>query len=602
VRARVFPLLIATTIVVGLPLMSRAPAEAATITVSYAAGHPDVIINGYGTPALGTFTLRDGDVDMVALCVEADSSHTTARDAYSLVPNRVTSPELDSLLWILGDGAALDADTATAAAALAWYYADAQRSLGVPVWADGTRAFGRITPVSPEPWDALARFSLAHPIGLRSGTADLDAAERRVAELHRQATALAGPWTLSADAAGHRVHLTGVNGAIANREVTFTVVAPGSGPVNLTATTGSDGWATPSLPDLPDGAAVTTTIAAPGVHREWDGAPGVQRMVTATTAPLTAAFEVAPAPRFVTVHKSSSDPAFAVAGAQFAVVGANGVVTTATTGADGVAIFPPIDPAATPGPYAVREVSAPPGLLVATADVPVANPSHDPDHATVVDIVDQPARAALRVRKVLSEPTGAPDMAGFEFTVRRDDGGFEDDLITADDGLTDAIALTLGSYEVCETASPAWASGLVDGGCLHIAIALGDLSRTEPVVYDYLNIVPTTTTTTTTTTSTTVASTTTGTTPAMAPLTTEPPLADTTTTTVAVAALPPVPSTPEPTTTRPAPRTLPRTGGGAGRLLDIGDIGFVAGVALIAITGLLPRSPGRETAGHEASR
>jgi hypothetical protein len=121
-------------------LVSRAPAEAATITISYAAGHRDVTINGYGTPALGTFTLRDADEETVALCVEADSSHTTIRDAYSLVPNRVSSPELDALLWMLGDGTALDANTATAAAALAWYYADAQRNIGVPVWADGTRA------------------------------------------------------------------------------------------------------------------------------------------------------------------------------------------------------------------------------------------------------------------------------------------------------------------------------------------------------------------------------------------------------------------------------------------------------------------------------
>ena len=33
-------------------------------------------------------------------------------------------------------------------------------------------------------------------------------------------------------------------------------------------------------------------------------------------------------------------------------------------------------------------------------------------------------------------------------------------------------------------------------------------------------------------------------------------------------------------------------------LLDLADIGFVAGVALIAITGLLPRRPERETAGR----
>ena len=220
---------------------------------------------------------------MVALCVEADSSHTTIHDAYALVPNRVTSPELDALLWMLGDGAALDADTATAAAALAWYYADAQRNIGVPVWADGTRAFARITPASPEPWDALARFSLAHPIGLRSGTTDLDGAERRVVELYRQAAALAGPWTLIADAAGHRVRLTGAQRRDRRPRGRRSRRRPRR---RAGERDGDDrrrrlGDADRS-PTCPTARTVTATVAAPGVHREWDGAPGVQRMVTAT--------------------------------------------------------------------------------------------------------------------------------------------------------------------------------------------------------------------------------------------------------------------------------------------------------------------------------
>ena len=579
---------------VALPLASRAPAEAATITASYAAGHRDVIINGYGTPALGTFTLRDGNEQMPALCVEADASHTTIRDAYALVPNRINSPELDVLLWLLGYGTTLDSDTATAAAALAWYYADAQRNIGVPVWADGTRGFARITPTSPQPWDALARYSLAHPVGLRSGTTDIDAAERRVLELHRQSTALAGPWALSPDPAARRVRLTGANGPIAGRQLMFTANAPGAAPAVVTATTDAEGWAVPSLPDLVDGATVAASLAAPGVHREWDGAPGVQRMVTATTAPVSTSFDVAPLPRYVSVHKSSSDPLFPVAGAEFAIVGTNGVVATATTDATGVATFPPLDPASTPGPYAVRELVAPPGLLVATTDVPVAQASHDPAHPTVVEIVDEPARAPVRVRKMLNEPDRSSDLGGFVFTVRRNDGGFEDEIVTGADGLTDPIALTLGDYEVCEAETPEWAFELVDGGCIHFSIALGDLSRSEPLVFQYLNIVPTTTSTTTTTT-TTAASTTT-TTKTTAPETTAPPVAEgtSTTTTIVVEAAPPAPTTSAPV----VPRTLPRTGGGAGRLLDLADIGFLAGVALLAITGLLPRRPERETAGR----
>lgn len=576
--------------------MCRAPVEAATITVAYAAGHRDVTINGYGTPALGTFMLRDGGNDMVALCVEADSHHTTARDAYSLVPNRVSSPELDVLLWLLGSGTGLDADTATGAAALAWYYGGAKRNIGVPVWADGSKAFAPVTPTSPEAWNALARFSLAHPVGLRSGVTDIDGAERRVFELHQQARALAGPWSLTADPAGRRVRLTGAAGAIAGRDVTFTIAAPGTAESSTTATTDAGGWATPTLPDLADGGTISATVSAPGVHREWDGAPGVQRMVTAITTTVSTTFAIAPVPRFVTVRKTSSDPAFTVDGAEFALLGANGVIANATTGTDGMASFPPVDPATAPGPYAVRELTPPPGLLASPSDTPVPAPSHDRAHPTVVEIADEPARVPVRIRKLFSEPIDAADLSGFVFTVRRTDGGLDDQVVTDVDGLTDTARLTIGDFEVCETTTPGWASGFEDGGCIHVAIALGDLGRTDPIVYQYLNIVPTTTAppTTTTTTAPTATITTTAITTTTVPPTTLPIIDATTSTVPVVEALPPAPTT---STTAP-PRALPRTGGGAGRLLGLADIAFVAGVAMIAITGLLSRRPERETAGR----
>jgi hypothetical protein len=211
----------------------------------------------------------------------------------------------------------------------------------------------------------------------------------------------------------------------------------------------------------------------------------------------------------------------------------------------------------------------------------------------VIEITDEPARVPVRVRKMFIEPIDTSDVSGFVFTVRRSDGRFDDEVVTGVDGLTDPIALTIGDYETCETATPDWASEYADAGCIHFGISLGDLGRTDPPVYQYLNIVPTTTTTTT---STTVSPTTT-----TSPPTTFPPSQpvdqQTTTTTAAptVDAMPPVAST---TTTLAAPRPLPRTGGGAGKLLDLADIGFLAGVAMIAITGLLPRRPGRETAGR----
>jgi hypothetical protein len=85
----------------------------------------------------------------------------------------------------------------------------------------------------------------------------------------------------------------------------------------------------------------------------------------------------------------------------------------------------------------------------------------------------------------------------------------------------------------------------------------------EPIVVDYLNIVPTTTTTTTTTAPTTL------------PVTTLPSVTPVVTT---------LPRSPIVT------GTLPRTGNGdaARQLLRWGDLGFVAGVASIAAAGLVP--------------
>jgi hypothetical protein len=289
------PLFVVGLVLVVLPLVpSERSADAATITAEYAKGHRSVVINGYGTPALGTFVLRDVDHDLLALCIEAADPHSNVADAYSPTPNQVDSGDLDTLLWLVGDGAGLDDDAATAAAALAWYYAGARRDFGPLVWSNGAEGFAPVTPLEPEPWDALARFDAGHPVGMRSSSGDLDAAEVRLAELHRQVNRLRGAWTLSADPGQRAVRLTGPGGAIAGTTVSFTVAGPSLQPITLTAQTDGDGWARPALPGLEGGATVSATVDSPGVHREWDGPGGIQRLVTATTATLVVSFDVAP--------------------------------------------------------------------------------------------------------------------------------------------------------------------------------------------------------------------------------------------------------------------------------------------------------------------
>jgi hypothetical protein len=254
-------------IVAASCLLGGAPSvQAATITASYEHGRDGVVINGYGTRAMGSFRLLDGDRTLLAWCVEADVPHVTQHGAYRSISPSVSSAELDALLWWLDREDSIDADTAVAAAALTWFYAGARRSIGPPVWSDGSRAFAPISPVSPELWDALPPFSLADPVGLIVPGTHLDAAERRVLELHRLAGQLAGPWELSIvtarDRASATVELRSPAGRLANQVIEVVVEVPGSAPLLRDATTADDGRAQIPLPDLPDGAVIRAAAAS----------------------------------------------------------------------------------------------------------------------------------------------------------------------------------------------------------------------------------------------------------------------------------------------------------------------------------------------------
>ncbi|HWL42633.1 MAG TPA: hypothetical protein VNQ73_06800 [Ilumatobacter sp.] len=291
----------ATTIVAGAMSLGLR-ADGATIVGEYAEGYRDVSINGYGTPGLGTFRLRDGDTTVVALCIEADVRHSTGPDAYVPVPNQSTSDELDVLLWWVGRHTPLDADTATAAAALAWYYTDAQRRGGGAVWADSARGWAPIGPLSPHPWDGpLPRYGLSFPVGLRSGTADLDAAEAKVAALHRGVQNLRGAWRIVWDTGAFVVTVAGQ--PIAGQPVQLTVLGPdGAELTHRTVLTDTAGRA--AVGDVPAGGTARGAIDTPGVHREWDG-PDIQRLATPGVAWLTAEF-AAPTPTTSTTTTSTT--------------------------------------------------------------------------------------------------------------------------------------------------------------------------------------------------------------------------------------------------------------------------------------------------------
>lgn len=460
--------------------------RAATVTAAYVPGHRDVIVNGYGTDGLGAFRFETGTGTPVrAWCLEADVAHAGGVDAYAEQTPTIRSAELDTLVWILQRSPDLDADTATAGAALVWYYAGARRDIGPPVWSDGSNGF---SPISPDGWDALPPLSLGHPVGLRAGGVDLDAAERRVAELHRRARAWRGPWAFVTAPAGG-VTLRGPAGPIVGATVRVDVTPTGGTTSSSTVRTGSDGGVPLSAPS--EGASISIRADSPGAHREWDGSGSTQRMATATNRVIRTSVQVAPVLRHVEVHKQSGDPTISASGAMFELRDADGLlVDEGRTGTDGRLRFDPVDPVRHRLPYRLVETRAPTGLAV-VGPVSITEASTDPARPTVVVVVDPPRLVDVVVRKRLTiDAVGPTDRSGFGFRLTRTTDGLVRTVTTRADGSTDPVGLALGTYAICEHAVPPWASGLVDPGCRSLTVGPADLERRSTIVVDYVNEVP----------------------------------------------------------------------------------------------------------------
>lgn len=196
-----------------------------------------------------------------------------------------------------------------------------------------------------------------------------------------------------------------------------------------------------------------------------------------------------PAGRFVRVTKTSSDPAFAVQGAQFQLVdggGAGAVLASATTNANGIADFPMIDPGAMTPPLVVRETVAPAGLAPA-ADVVVPMPlSVDVAAPTTVAVADTPVTRDMRIHKTLSDPSAGPgDLSGFTWSVVRSDGRQFGTYTSDASGFSPTFSVVAGTYHICETAAPTWWLSAL-GPCNTVAV---DLGATTTVEVDYLNVV-----------------------------------------------------------------------------------------------------------------
>jgi hypothetical protein len=181
---------------------------------------------------------------------------------------------------------------------------------------------------------------------------------------------------------------------------------------------------------------------------------------------------------FVTIDKRSSDPTIAVVGASFELADAAGaVIGTAAVDGNGDAVFGPIDVSTHPVPFTARETVAPVGLQLITSpqivgEVPYAY-STDAGQPTVVEVTDSPVLSTVRIRKLLSDPPAQPaDMSGFSFRVSRvSDHQQFGSITTTADGVTPAVQLPVGTYDVCETTMPLWAQAITDAvGCQRLAV------------------------------------------------------------------------------------------------------------------------------------
>ena len=144
--------------------------------------------------------------------------------------------------------------------------------------------------------------------------------------------------------------------------------------------------------------------------------------------------------------------------------------------------------------------------------------STDPDHPTLVNVVNEPIPHELTIQKrVVGAVPNSDDLAGFSFTIaRRGTTPPVATLITDAAGRTPVLPLPAGEYDVTETARPTWWPGeqpLPDPIEVSVPVDAG-----EPLVIEFENRYPTTTTTLAPT-------------PAPVPTTPPPPLPTTTTTT-----------------------------------------------------------------------
>lgn len=218
---------------------------------------------------------------------------------------------------------------------------------------------------------------------------------------------------------------------------TVSITAPGTHLSFVAESVSSDEEEASFLVGVPD-------VAIQKVLIPQYGAPYKLQSVTVTfDMPLGAA----------AVTKTSASTGAPLAGAVFELVSGNAVITTQTTGADGVARFENLQP----GVYTIREKSAPEGYLVSVpGEQSVTVTAGGTAHASFAN-----AEITGKIRVVKRDSLTREALAGAEFTVTRLSApagatGVGDSVVIVTDasGVAETGWLPWGRYRIEETKVP----------------------------------------------------------------------------------------------------------------------------------------------------
>ncbi len=221
----------------------------------------------------GAYKITVDGASVNAYCLEAEEP-SPHQENQVLQSNIHVMPEFDYLLYKYGETD--DRDRATAMKMLGYYYTQQMNSvLGQLIWSDSDNGYAPIDPNSSAFTLSITPFP----------ETDLTTARTMARDMFNEAAQMTGPWTITVDiddswaggAATATITLRSSTGAaIPNATVNLTYTNA-TGPATVTTNASGNASITLTPNDELSAFSVQARTSAPGVHREFRGAPSTQR-------------------------------------------------------------------------------------------------------------------------------------------------------------------------------------------------------------------------------------------------------------------------------------------------------------------------------------